>query len=260
MRWADWTGRPGVVGARLMLVAQEFQADDPGPNRILAAGGQAGVPVNVMSSGKLPLLLELARRNPNTQIVIDHLGIAQPFEPPAPAVPFAEMDNILALAECDNVAIKISGACTLSHEPFPIPRHLGAPPQNIRRLRLRTLHVGHRLDPCGKRADLRAGSRSIPGYRPAFRLRAFHPHGRNAVEDIQMVSRNGYLGNNKAGAPKKPLAKAQSVTALTPRFPKLQLPETRVMGSRRRSHNAVLIPRAMSASTMRKLGQVSRFW
>ena len=118
---ADWTGRPGVVGARLMLVAQEFQADDPGPNRILAAGGQAGVPVNVMSSGKLPLLRELARRNPNTQIVIDHLGIAQPFEPPAPAVPFAEMDNILALAECDNVAIKISGACTLSHQPFPYP-------------------------------------------------------------------------------------------------------------------------------------------
>ena len=118
---ADWTGRPGVVGARLMLVAQEFQADDPGPNLILAAGGQAGVPVNVMSSGKLPLLRELARRNPDTQIVIDHLGIAQPFEPPAPAVPFAEMDNILALAECDNVAIKISGACTLSHQPFPYP-------------------------------------------------------------------------------------------------------------------------------------------
>ena len=118
---ADWTGRPGVVGARLMLVAQEFQADDPGPNRILAAGGQAGVPVNVMSSGKLPLLRELARRNPNTQIVIDHLGIAQPFEPPASAEPFADMDNILALAECDNVAIKISGACTLSHQPFPYP-------------------------------------------------------------------------------------------------------------------------------------------
>ena len=74
-----------------------------------------------MSSGKLPLLRELARRNPNTQIVIDHLGIAQPFEPPAPAEPFSDMDNILALAECDNVAIKISGACTLSHQPFPYP-------------------------------------------------------------------------------------------------------------------------------------------
>ena len=74
-----------------------------------------------MASGKLPLLRELARRNPNTQVVIDHLGIAQPMDPPAPPEPFAEMDNVLALAELDNVAIKISGACTLSHQPFPYP-------------------------------------------------------------------------------------------------------------------------------------------
>ena len=104
-----------------MLVAWEFEPDDPRPNRILAAAAQAGVPVNVMASWKLPLLRELARRNPNTQIVIDHLGIAQPMDPPAPPEPFADIDNVLSLAELDNVAIKISGACTLSHQPFPYP-------------------------------------------------------------------------------------------------------------------------------------------
>ena len=31
------------------------------------------------------------------------------------------MPNVLALAECDNVVIKISGAGTLAHEPFPYP-------------------------------------------------------------------------------------------------------------------------------------------
>ena len=118
---AEWTGKTGVVGARLMLANQPFEADHPGFNSILAAGAQAGVPVNVMSSGKLPILRELARRNPNTQIVVDHVGLAQPFEPPAPAEPFADLDNVLSLAELDNVAIKISGACTLSHEPFPYP-------------------------------------------------------------------------------------------------------------------------------------------
>ena len=118
---AEWTSKPGVVGARLMLVAWEFEPDDPRPNRILAAAAQAGVPVNVMASWKLPLLRELARRNPNTQIVIDHLGIAQPMDPPAPPEPFADIDNVLSLAELDNVAIKISGACTLSHHPFPYP-------------------------------------------------------------------------------------------------------------------------------------------
>ena len=118
---AEWTGTAGVVGVRVMLSAQEYEADDPGLNRILAAGAQAGVPVNVMCSGKLPLLRELARRNPDTQVVVDHVGLVQPFEPPAPPEPFADLANVLSLAELDNVAIKISGACTLSHQPFPYP-------------------------------------------------------------------------------------------------------------------------------------------
>ena len=116
---AEWAGTPGVVGACLMLTAQPFEPDDPGLNRILAAGVRARIPVNVTGSGKLPLLLELARRHPDTHVVVDHVGLVQPFEPPAPPEPFADLDNVVSLAACDNVAIKISGACTLSHQPFP---------------------------------------------------------------------------------------------------------------------------------------------
>ena len=118
---AEWARTPGVVGARIMLSGQSFEADHPGLNRILAAGAQAGIPVNVMCSGNLPLLGEMARRNPDTQIVVDHVGLVQPFEPPAPPEPFADLANVVSLAACDNVAIKISGACTLSHQPFPYP-------------------------------------------------------------------------------------------------------------------------------------------
>ena len=118
---AEWAGTPGVVGARVMLAGQEFEPDHPGLNRIFAAGAQAGIPVNVMASGNLPLLHELARRNPETQVVIDHVGLAQPFVPPAPPEPFADLTNVISLAELDNVVIKISGACTLSHQPFPYP-------------------------------------------------------------------------------------------------------------------------------------------
>ena len=118
---AEWTSLPGVVGARVMLARLDFDADHPGLNAIFAAGARAGVPVNVMASGKLPLLIELARRNPDTQIIIDHVGLAQPHVPPAPPEPFADLPDVLAAAEQDNVAIKISGACTLSHEPFPYP-------------------------------------------------------------------------------------------------------------------------------------------
>ena len=118
---AQWTATPGVVGVRVMLAYEPYEADDPGLRRIFDAGAAAGVPVNVMCAGKLPLLGELARRHPDTQIVIDHLGLAQPFVPPAPPEPFADLPNVLALAQYDNVAIKISGAGTLAHQPFPYP-------------------------------------------------------------------------------------------------------------------------------------------
>jgi len=52
-------------------------------------------------------------------LVIDHLGLHQPMAPPVPAAPFADLENLLALAAYDNVVVKISGACTLSHQPFP---------------------------------------------------------------------------------------------------------------------------------------------
>ncbi len=118
---AEWAATPGVVGARIMLTAKDYEADDPGLNAILAGGAKAGIPINVMCSGKLPLMGELARRNPNTSMIIDHVGLAQPFLPPVPPEPFGDLDNVLALAAFDNVSIKISGAGTLSHQPFPYP-------------------------------------------------------------------------------------------------------------------------------------------
>src|SRR6267143_7019757 len=79
---AEWARTPGVAGARLMLTSRSHTADDPGLNRILAAGAKAGIPVNVLCWGKLALLRDLARRNPNTQVVVDHVALIQPFAPP----------------------------------------------------------------------------------------------------------------------------------------------------------------------------------
>jgi predicted TIM-barrel fold metal-dependent hydrolase len=116
---AQWASTPGVVGARVMLGREPLEADNPGLNSIFSGAAQAGIPVNVSCSGHLLLLGELAGRNPHTRIVIDHVGLAQPQEPPAPPKPFADLSNVLSLAALDNVAIKISGACTLSHQGFP---------------------------------------------------------------------------------------------------------------------------------------------
>ena len=117
---AEWKTTKGTVGVRVML-RDELSTDpaDPGLNRVLAAAARHSLPVNLLCWGRLEQAGQLAARNPNAQIVTDHVGLQQPFEPPPPPQPFAELPKVLALAAHPNVAIKISGACTLSHEPFP---------------------------------------------------------------------------------------------------------------------------------------------
>jgi predicted TIM-barrel fold metal-dependent hydrolase len=117
---ADWAKEKGAVAIRILLTyeANEDPAH-PGMNRVLAAAKRHSLPVNLLCWGRLGQAKGLITRNPNTVIVIDHLGLTQPFEPPAPAQPWAELPKVLELAAYDNVRIKISGACTLSHERFP---------------------------------------------------------------------------------------------------------------------------------------------
>ena len=117
---AEWASTKGAVGIRLMLRG-EVSPDpaDPGLNRVLVAAARHSLPVNVLCWGRLEQIAGMAAQNPNTRLVIDHLGLQQPFEPPPSAEPFADLEKVLALAAHDSIAIKISGACTLSHEAFP---------------------------------------------------------------------------------------------------------------------------------------------
>jgi predicted TIM-barrel fold metal-dependent hydrolase len=117
---ADWKQTPGTVAIRLMLArgAAEDPAD-PGINRVLAAAARHSFPVNLLCWGRLDQVDALAARNPSTTLVLDHLGLPQPFEPPPPKEPWAELPKVLKLAAHKNIAIKISGAGTLSHQPYP---------------------------------------------------------------------------------------------------------------------------------------------
>ncbi|HEY1301346.1 MAG TPA: amidohydrolase family protein [Stellaceae bacterium] len=119
---AQWAATPGAVGIRVFL-RDEVSTDpaDPALNRVLATAGRHSLPVNLACTGRLDQARQLAARNPDTQLVIDHLGLPQPQQPPAPAEPFADLPRVLALAAHPNIAVKISGACTLSHRPFPYP-------------------------------------------------------------------------------------------------------------------------------------------
>ncbi|MDA1098632.1 MAG: amidohydrolase family protein [Proteobacteria bacterium] len=117
---ADWAAMNGTVAIRIMMgEGVSNDPDDPGINRVLDAAARHGLPVNLLCWGRLEQVAALAAKNPGTQLIIDHLGLQQPFAPPVPAAAFAELPKLLELAAFENVAVKITGACTLSHEPFP---------------------------------------------------------------------------------------------------------------------------------------------
>jgi L-fuconolactonase len=119
---ADWAKTDGTVGIRIMMNDELTKdPDDPGINRTLAAAGRHGLPVNLLCWGRLEQAAAMAAKHPGTRLVIDHLGLQQPFEPPVPAEPWSAMPQLLALAKHDNVAVKISGAGTLSHQGYPYP-------------------------------------------------------------------------------------------------------------------------------------------
>src|SRR5215813_3182444 len=84
---ADWKATPGAVAIRLMLNRGSDDPTDPGISRVLAAAAQRSLPVNLLCWGRLDQVRLLAARNPDTTLVIDHLGLQQPFEPPPPAEP-----------------------------------------------------------------------------------------------------------------------------------------------------------------------------
>jgi predicted TIM-barrel fold metal-dependent hydrolase len=117
---AGWAKKKGAVAIRILLTYEATEDPaDPGMNRVLAAAARHALPVNLLCWGRLAQAKGLIERNPDTTIVIDHLGLLQPFEPPVPAQPWADLPKVVELAAFENVRIKISGACTLSHERFP---------------------------------------------------------------------------------------------------------------------------------------------
>jgi predicted TIM-barrel fold metal-dependent hydrolase len=110
---AGWAATNGRVGIRLMLNrGVSTDPADPGINRVLAAAARHALPVNLLCWGRLEQAGLLAARHPDTRLVIDHLGLQQPFEPPVPAEPFADLPKLLDLAAHDNIVVKITGACT----------------------------------------------------------------------------------------------------------------------------------------------------
>jgi predicted TIM-barrel fold metal-dependent hydrolase len=119
---AEWKRTPGAVGVRIMITKEPERDRDPahpGLARIARAAAKHDLPVNILCWGNVDAGRTLIDSHPNTRFIIDHLAIEQPRTPPAPPEPWADLPKVLDLAKRENAVIKVSGACTLSHEPYP---------------------------------------------------------------------------------------------------------------------------------------------
>jgi L-fuconolactonase len=119
---AAWKKTPGAVGIRIMMTREAGRDPaDPGLDLILLEAMRHDFPVNMLCWDNVDAGIAVVDRHPDTRFIIDHLGILQPRTPPAAAEPWVDLPKVLDLAKRPNAVIKVSGACTLSHEPFPFP-------------------------------------------------------------------------------------------------------------------------------------------
>ena len=128
---ADWARTPGAVAVRVISIPTGSiptlnsvfpdSGGDPQERlgRIFAAATRHAIPVNYTCIGCLDQAATIAKAYPDCRIVIDHMGLKQPYEPPVPADAFDDLPKVLGLAQFDNVTLKISGLCTLSSQGYP---------------------------------------------------------------------------------------------------------------------------------------------
>ncbi len=113
--------RPATLGVRATLVSDEewalFRAGGYEP--LFAAAERHQVPVMFFVSGHADEAAPVARAHPDLALVIDHLELRQPPYMAADPDPFERLPLTLGLAQYPKVAVKLSGAPSLSRQRYP---------------------------------------------------------------------------------------------------------------------------------------------
>jgi predicted TIM-barrel fold metal-dependent hydrolase len=117
----DWAANPLTVGLRVMVLNDQALANlvSPAGDRLFRALARRDVPLSVGCWGRLPEMEPVIRKHADVRFLVDHLGLYQPLEPPAPDEPFADLPRLLQLARYPNAFVKVTGVPTLSHQAFP---------------------------------------------------------------------------------------------------------------------------------------------
>ena len=113
-----WKKRPGQLGLRWAMV-QPHQASwmsDGTMDWAWPAAAKAGVPIATMAGRFMPEFTKIARENPQTRLIIDHLGLSYRQRDDAA---FGNLPGLLELAKLPNVAMKATGAPGYSSSYYP---------------------------------------------------------------------------------------------------------------------------------------------
>ena len=188
----EWAKMDGTVAVRIMFTP-EVSTDPahPGINKVLATAGKCDLPVNLMARGRLDQVAELAKRHPDTTLVIDHLGLEQPMKPPAPQEPWVELPKLLALSTAQEHRGQDQRRLHAQPRAVPVQGHPQAGRSDSQHVRPRSLHVGHRLDARGEPVDLQAGRRCVPRQGLAVRQRPRHADGWQSQQDLRLGPEEG---------------------------------------------------------------------
>ena len=213
------TGRtPGTVGIRIMMARGLCDPADPGINRVLAAAARHALPVNLLSWGRVEQARELAARNPNTQMVDrPPRAAAAASSRHLPRSPSPTCRRCWRWPTAPTSRSRSAAPARCRNEPFPYQDIWDPLRPHLRCLRAGPLHVGHRLDPRGGVADLRARGRGVPRHRPSLGQRPRDPDGRNLAEGLRLGAfetitgcrRRGKLGTR--GKARRPTISGRSV-------------------------------------------------
>jgi predicted TIM-barrel fold metal-dependent hydrolase len=112
----------GMIGVRLMRLQDIERLERREFDRVLTACQERDLSVGLLLAHPIrEAVLELFQRFEGVRFILDHLGVGwvPPTLGPAPPDPFERVPAVTALARFPNVFLKLSGAPSLSHEPYP---------------------------------------------------------------------------------------------------------------------------------------------
>jgi predicted TIM-barrel fold metal-dependent hydrolase len=116
---ADWRSQSGMLGVRLTYGGS--RGTESFSNGVVdwfwPAAEEAGIPVMMLNPG-IASLAEIATRHPNLKLIVDHAGM--PGRPLYRSLD-AAIDDVIALAAYENVAVKASALYSSVEEGYPFP-------------------------------------------------------------------------------------------------------------------------------------------